>query len=122
MRRRHPLKAKNHPRGRIIGATWLGIPAKFITARVVKVVVGDVTDAKYWARDYVGMERYAVEMRIKVPGHDYEMFYLDNHDWDTIHKLTVGRGDPTQEFKQLMVTALVPDEEHIAVNYGFTQA
>ena len=109
----------NKPHGHIFGATFLGVPAQMVKARVVKVVVADTTEAEYWAREFVGQERMAVEMRLIFPD-QYEIFYLDNEDGKTPEKLTTGGGGPELEFRQLNVSAFVPDDT-IQVSYGRTQ-
>jgi hypothetical protein len=119
MKRNRRTRVLNKPRGHIYGATWLGIPAALIRARVVRVVVGDIVDKNYWAREFVGQERSAIEMRVTLPPDGLEIFYLDNEDGKTVDKLTTGGGDPLQQFRQLNVTALVPDET-IKLMYGFT--
>lgn len=111
------ISVANKPRGHIFGATIFDIPAKFIRARCVKVVVADITDKEYWAREFVGQERRAIELRIDIPGEQYEIFYLDDEDGQTVAKLTTGKGDPTLGFKQLNVSAFA-DDPTIKVSYG----
>lgn len=120
MRRNRSIRAMNLPHGHIFGATFLGVPAQMIRARVVKAVVGNSEMEDYWAKDLIGTERQVVEMRISFPDKHYEIFYLDNHDGKTPDKLTKLGGGAELEFRQLNVTAFVPDSS-IQVSYGRTQ-
>jgi hypothetical protein len=115
----------NKPRGHIFGATWLGMPTKFVQARVVSVIVGDSTDEKYWAREYVGLQLQAVEVKINVPAGVTkdgkpirETFYLDNELDSAVHNLTVQRGDIRDGHRQLLIQRIV-DDPTIELSYGF---
>jgi hypothetical protein len=118
--RRRPIRVANRVRGIIIGAKWLGYPARILRARVCRVIVGDSTEAKYWAREFVGQERGAVEMTITPPDGKGVRFYLDNEDGLTVEKLTVGAGDPLLGHRQLLVQSVLPPDASIKVQYGFT--
>jgi hypothetical protein len=91
----------NRVPGHVFGATWLGLPTPFVQARVCRVVVGDSTEAKYWARDLVGQERWAVQVRIVTPDID-ETFYLDNEDGSALECLVKRSGDP-QGTRQVLI-------------------
>lgn len=99
---------------------WNGEPCE---ARVVRVIVADAEFPNYWARELVGQEREAVEVR-----YGGEVFFLDNEAWpardvdvsgQTIHfaareagdgwrKVTVGRGSPGLGHANLAVEVILP--------------
>jgi hypothetical protein len=116
--KRKPIRAVNRPRGHIVGAKWLELPTSILRARVVRVVVADTPQEKYWARELVGQERWAVEMNIVTP-EGFDTFYLDNEDGKTVDKLTIGQGDPALGHRQLMVQRVIEHHPDVKVSYGF---
>lgn len=79
---------------------WSGQPC---AAREVRVIVADAPEfPRYWAREFVGQEREAVE----VQAHG-EKFYLDNEDGRGWRKVTVGKGSPQWGHGTLRVAAVL---------------
>jgi hypothetical protein len=108
------------PWGRVIGANWMQWGTKHVTAQVMKVVVGDSTDAKYWARDIVGDDRLVVKIHLVTKDLN-ETFYIDYDDGKAIEHLTVKRGDPIG-LKQIYAQYEIEDKTDVKRIYGFTQA
>jgi hypothetical protein len=114
------------PQGHIYGAKWLGVPALLLRARVVRVIVGDSTDEKYWAREFVGQERLAVQMNMMTRD-GWEQFYLDAEEGDTVNRLVTEQWlseDPKYKhsgltgFRQVMIQRVSDNTEGIQRAYG----
>lgn len=87
--------------GGIVKTYWNGGPCQ---VRRVRVVVADAPEfPKYWARQFVGRERAAVEI---VYG-EGPPFYLDNEDGSGWLKVTEGKGSPQYGHKSLRVERIV---------------
>lgn len=82
-------KILNWPHGHIVGAKWCNIRCE---ARVVNAVVAKAP-AGWWCEGMAGTTRRAVEIRVAS-----KTFYVDFEDGVVIKKLTVGQGNPSQEF------------------------
>ena len=83
---------------------WNGEPCK---ARRVTVIVGDSgTFPAYWARQYVGQERPAVEIS-EANQFGTQPFYIDNEGDYGWQKVTAGRGGPDWAHRSLVVERVV---------------
>lgn len=96
-------KITSWPHGHVVGAKWCGLRCE---ARVVTAVVGAVPPG-WWCEGLEGTERTAVEIRVAS-----KRFFVDFEGGQAIEKLTVGRGDPGQEFSILPVKALLSGADH----------
>jgi hypothetical protein len=79
---------------------WNGEPCE---AKRVRVIVADAPDCpNYWAREFVGQERNAVEVRyFDTP------FYLDDENGSGWAKVTLGGGGPEWGHKGLEVAEVI---------------
>lgn len=71
-------------------------------ARKVLVTVADSPEfPQYWAREFVGQKRKAVEVT-----YGGETFYLDDENGDGWGKVTIGRGSPWCGHKSLSASSV----------------
>jgi hypothetical protein len=79
---------------------WNGEPCP---ARKVRVIVADSGFfPAYWAREFVGQEREAVEV-----SYFDKPFYLDNEDGSGWRKVTEGHGSPAWGHRDLEIERIV---------------